>query len=129
MSRADGNDMIRELLRLNGTDTVVKTASEKEDKKEEKKEDKKEEKCCEKCGKEKCECKEDKKEDKKEEKKEDKKEDKKDKKSKKKKAEVMLGVINELVKLANDSDASGADEAASLVDDALQIIMKNVEKE
>ena len=131
-----GEDMIRELVKLMGTDTVVKTATEKAEK-DEKRAEKKEEKKCEKCEKELCECKEIKekeeaKAEKAEQKEEDKKEKedaKKDKKNKKKKAEVMLGVVSELCKLANDLDTTGADEAASLVDEALQVIMKNVDKE
>jgi hypothetical protein len=125
MSRA-GEDMVRELAKLLGDD-LTKTAAKKEkEEKDEKKEDKKEEKKekCEKCDKEECECKKEKKEDKKDEKKEDKKE-KKDKK--KKKAEVLVGVVNDLVKMANELDAAGASEAASLVDDALQVIMKGLE--
>jgi len=127
MSRS-GDEMINNLVKLLDVD-LVKTAAKKEDKKEEKeekkeeKDEKKEEKKCEKCGKEKCECKEEKKEDKKEEKKEDKKEDKK-----KKKSEVLFGVINELVKLANELDEAEAVEASNLIDDALQAIVKNLEK-
>ena len=45
---------------------------------------------------------------------------------KKKKAELMSAVLNNLVKLAEELDASGADDAASLVDDALKVIVKNL---
>ena len=124
MSRS-GDEMIHNLAKLLDVE-MTKTAAKKEDKKEEKeekKEDKKEEKKCEKCGKEKCECKEEKKEDKKEE---PKKEEKKDKK--KKKAEVLFGVINELVKLANELDEAEAVEASNLIDGALQVIVKNLDK-
>ena len=38
-----------------------------------------------------------------------------------------MGVVNDLVKMANDLDAAGAVEAAGLVDDALQVIMKGLE--
>jgi hypothetical protein len=45
----------------------------------------------------------------------------------KKKAKAMLGVVNDLVKLANDLDSAGANEASSLVDEALQIILKELD--
>jgi hypothetical protein len=127
MSRA-GEEKVLELSRLLSTDTV-KTAAKKE-KDEDKKEEKKEK--CKECDKEECECeKKDKKDEKKDEKKQDKNDEKKEdkKKSKKKKAEIMLGVVNDLVKLANELDTAGADDAANLVDEALQIIMKNIDKE
>jgi hypothetical protein len=120
MSRT-GNEMINELSKLLGSE-MVKTAAEKEDKKEEKekaKEEKEEAKAEEKAAKE----------EEKAEKKEEKEKGKKDKKDKKKKkAEVMMGVINDLVKLANELDASGADDASGLVDDAIKVIMENIEK-
>jgi len=106
MSRA-GEEMILELAKLMGTNTV-KTAAKKDDKDEKK--DKKEEK------EEKAEKKEKKEKDDKKEKKED------------KKASVMMNVINNLVKLADELDEAGADEASSLVDDALRVIVKNLEK-
>ena len=108
MSRA-GNEMVAELSKLlNKYDvSLEKTAAKKEDEKDEKKEDKKE---------------------KKEEKDEKEKKDKKKKDKKKKKAEVMMDVVNSLVKLAEDLDADGAKEAADLVDDALQVIIKNMKE-
>jgi len=90
----------------------VKTAAKKEEK-DEKKEEKKEEK-----------------EPKKEEK-DEKKEEKKDKKKdeKKKKGALMLEVVNSLAKLATELDEAGAEEASSLVDDALRVIVRNLEVE
>jgi len=113
MSRA-GEEMILELAGLLGTDTV-KTAAKKDDDKEDKK-DKKEDK-------------EDKKEDDdKKDKKED--DDKKDGKfEKEKKASIMAGVLQDLVKLATELDELGADEASSLVDDALKVIVETIKTE
>lgn len=110
-----GDEMVAELANLLNKHGVGldKTAAKKEDKEEkEDKKDKKEEK--------------DEKKDKKE--KEDKKEDKKEKADKKKKAEFMSGVLSNLVKLAEELDAAGAGEAASLVDDALKVIVKNIKE-
>jgi len=107
MSRA-GDEMILELATLLGTDTV-KTAAKKDEKKEKKEEKEKDEK-------------EDKKE--KKEEKEDKKEDKE-----KKKASLMAGVLQDLVKLATELDELGAEEASSLVDDALRVIVDNIKAE
>ncbi len=113
-----GDEMVAELANLLNKHGVGldKTAAKKEEK-EDKKEDKKEEKA------EKKEEKADKKEDKKEEKAE-----KKEKAKKKKKAEFMSEVLSNLVKLAEELDAAGAEEAASLVDDALQVIVKNIKE-
>jgi len=107
MSRS-GEEMMLELATILGT--MQKTAAKKDE--DDKKEDKKEEK-----------------EDKKEEDDEDK-EDKKEEDDKKedKKASVMMGVVSSLVKLANELDEVGAEEASSLVDEALQVIVKNLEK-
>lgn len=109
MSRA-GDEMILELASLLGTETV-KTAAKKDDK-DEKKEDKKDEKKEEKAEKE------DKKDDK-----EDKKDDKKEKE-----ASVMMSVVQDLVKLAGELDDIGAEDASSLVDDALKVIVDGLEK-
>jgi len=90
MSRS-GEEMVRELSKLLGTE-IVKTAANKEEvieKKEEVVENKED---------------------------------------KVKKSEVMLGVINDLVKLANELDSAGADDASNLVDEALQVIMNNLEE-
>ena len=64
----------------------------------------------------------------KDDKKDKKKDDKKDKAEKKKKEAVMY-VLNGLSKLAEDLDGIGADDASSLVDDALRIIVHNLESE
>ncbi|MFA5023468.1 MAG: hypothetical protein WC523_00725 [Patescibacteria group bacterium] len=113
-----GNEMMRNLAKLLDVD-MVKTAAKKEDK-EEKKEEKKDEK-----DEDKDEKKEEKKEDKEEEK-EEKKDEKKDKK--KKKSAVMFGIINDLVKLANELDDAGATDASNLIDDALQVLNQNLDK-
>ena len=110
MSRA-GEEMMLELANLLGSD-VVKTAAKKDDDDKEKKDDKKE-KAEEKEDKEKAEKKE----------KDDKKKEKEDKK-----ASVMMNVINDLVKLAEELDEVGAEEASGLVDDALRVIVNNLEK-
>jgi len=107
MSRS-GDEMMLELAALMGT--LEKTAAKKDDKKDDKADKEKEDKKEEKAEKEKKE-----------------KEDKKDKKDKK--AEVMMHVVNNLVKLAGELDEIGAEEASSLVDDALRIIVKNIEAE
>lgn len=39
---------------------------------------------------------------------------------------VVMGVINELTKLASDLDNAGADEASAAVDDALRLIVKDL---
>lgn len=124
MSRS-GNEMVSELSRLlNKHEGGLGKTAEKKDEKEDKKDEK-----CEECGKDPCKCAEMKKEEKEKEKakkeKEKEKADKKDKK-KKKKAEVMMEVVNNLVKLAEDLDREGAKEAADLVDDALKVIIKNI---
>ena len=125
-----GDEMIQDLAKLLNVDELTKTAEKKEDKKE----DKKDEKKCKECDKEPCECKkEENKEDKKEEK-EPKKDEKKEKKEpkkddkKKKKAEVMFGIVTDLVKLANDLDDQGATEASDIIDDALKAIMNTLDK-
>lgn len=108
MSRA-GEEMVQELARLLNTG-MDKTAAKKDDE---------EKKPC-KCGKdcdcgcegdsEKCKC-----------------EKKKD--DDKKKASTMMSVVNDLVKLANELDEAGADEASGLVDDALKVILEGLNKE
>jgi len=124
-----GDEMVAELANLLNKHSVGldKTASEKE--KEEK---------CKKCEKEPCKCEELKekeeakeaKEEAAEEAKEEKaKKDKAKKDKKKKKAEFMSSVLSNLVKLAEELDAAGADEAASLVDDALKVIVKNIKED
>ena len=106
---------------------MEKTAAKKDDDKEEKKddrEDKKDKKCA-KCGKkdcgcgcggdaDKCKCK---------------KGDKDDKKDDKDKKDAVMNVLNGLSKLAAELDEVGADEASSLVDEALKVIVHNLEKE
>jgi hypothetical protein len=102
-----GNEMVAELANLLNKHEVGlgKTAAKKEMKEE--KSDKKE-----------------KAEDKEE------KADKKEKsKSKKKKKSDFENLLNNLVKLAEELDASGAEEAASLVDDALKVIVKNIKED
>jgi hypothetical protein len=99
MSRS-GDDMVRELTKLLGNDSVVKTASTKEEEKKE---------LCKKCDKEDCAC------------------DGEEKKDTEKKASVLLSVVNDLTKLATELDEAGADVASGLVDDALQIIVKNLQ--
>lgn len=44
-----------------------------------------------------------------------------------KKASVVANVVNTLVKLADDLDAAGDSEASDLVDNALSIIMQNID--
>lgn len=112
MSRA-GEEMILELANLLGTDVVKTAAKEDDDKEKKEKAKEKKEKANEKEEKEKAEKKE--KDDKKKEKEE-------------KKASVMMNVINDLVKLAEELDEVGAEEASSLVDDALRVIVQNLEK-
>jgi len=109
-----GDEMIMELAASLGG--MNKTAAKKDDDKkdEKKKEDKKE---CEKCD-GKCKCDEDKKDDKK---------DKKDKKDDKK--EAVMGVLHGLSKLAAELDEVGADDASSLVDEALRVIVQNLDDE
>lgn len=72
-----------------------------------------------------------KKEDKKEEKEEkEEKAEKKEKKEKdKKKAEAVMDIVNSLAKLAGELDEMGAEEASSLVDDALKVIVYNIDGE
>lgn len=108
MTRAQ-NEMIQKLASLLGP-SEVKTAAKKDDDKE----DKKDEKCC-KCGKEdcKCGCKGDADKCKCEPKDED----------KKKKAEVIVAVMNDLVKLADGLDDIGAGKASDMVDDALKHVV------
>ena len=103
MSRS-GDEMILQLASLLSTSTV-KTAAKKDEEKEDKKEDKKEE----------AKEKKDKKKDKKEEKEE-------------KKASLIMGLVQDLVKLAGDLDDAGAEEASALVDDALRSIVDGLEK-
>lgn len=71
------------------------------------------------------------KEDKKEEKEEkEEKAEKKEKKEKdKKKAEAVMDIVNSLAKLAGELDEMGAEEASSLVDDALKVIVYNIDGE
>jgi hypothetical protein len=116
-----GDEMILELAAsLNAG--MEKTAAKKDDDKEDKKE-KKEEKC--KCGKKDCDCgcKGD------ADKCKCKKEEKKDKDDKKEKKDAMMDVLTGLSKLAADLDEVGAEEASSLVDDALKVIVHNLENE
>jgi hypothetical protein len=101
MSRS-GDEMILELASLLNTSTV-KTAAKKDEEKEEKKE--KKEKAKEKEGKK--------------EKKEDKEE---------KKASLIMGLVQDLVKLAGELDEAGAEDASALVDDALRSIVDGLEK-
>lgn len=112
MSKA-GEEMVLELASLLGSN-VVKTAAAKDDDDDEKKD-----KPC-KCGKKDCGCGCKGDSDKCKCKKEDKKPDKK--------AFVMAGVLKSLVKLAGDLDDIGADEASTMVDEALKIIVKNFER-
>jgi len=102
MSRTE-NEMFDILSKLlPAEENVVKTAKAKEDKED--KEDKKDKK--------------DEKEDK-----EDKKDEKEDKKSK---SSVIMSLVSDLVKLAGELDEAGAEEASSLVDDALRVIVDNI---
>jgi len=124
-----GNEMILELAaKLGGTADMNKTAAKKddddkdkdkdEDKKDDKKDDDKDEKgkgCpeCEgkltfgKCFSDDCS---------------------KSKKKDKKDAAVM-DVLNGLSKLASDLDEMGADDASAAVDEALQVIVRNIQRE
>ena len=114
-----GNEMISDLANLlNKHSGLDKTAAKKDDKKEDKEEAKKEkEKEKEKAKKEK-------------EKEDAKKEKEKAKaKAKKKKKAELSGLLNNLVKLAEELDAAGSEEAASLVDDALKVIVKSIKDE
>ena len=97
-----GDEMVAELSRLlgNGLD---KTAAKKDKEEKEEKAEKAEKK---------------------------EKEDKKEKKGKKKKkAETIASVVGELVKLADELDELGATEASGLVDNALKVVVTNLEKE
>lgn len=88
-----------------------KTAAKKKEDKEEEKEDK-EEKCPE-CKCDPCECE---------------KEEKKDKKKKKDdKKDATLYIVHGLSKLASELDEMGAEEASSLVDDALKVIVQKIQ--
>lgn len=98
MTRA-GDEMIHVLATLLDTNTI-KTASKKDKEEDVEKKDN---------GK-----------DKKKEK-DDEKDEKKDKK-----ASVIVSVVNDLVKIANDLDNAGAQEASDLVDDALKIILDKI---
>lgn len=53
---------------------------------------------------------------------------KKEDKKPDKKSFVMTGVLENLVKLAGELDDIGADEASNMVDEALKIIVKNLER-
>jgi len=109
----NSDEIVMELAAALGR--MEKTAAKKEEKEEkDEKKEKKEEK----------EVKKD--EDKKE--KEDKKDEKKDKEDKKK-AKAVMSIVHGLAKLAGELDELGADEASSLVDDALKVIVYNVDKE
>lgn len=99
MSRS-GDEMVLELAALLGNDMVKNAAKDNDDKKEDKKE----------------KAEKDKKE----------KADKKD--DKKKNAFVMVRVLQDLTKLASELDKLGADSASGLVDDALRVIVANLEK-
>jgi hypothetical protein len=102
MSRS-GDEMIFELA------AMLKTAGKKTDEEcEESKKDKKEPK-------------------EPEEKEEEKKTEKPKSKKKSKKATVLSSVLNDLVKMANSLDEVGAQDASNLIDDALQVILKNVQ--
>lgn len=72
--------------------------------------------------------KKDMKEDKKDEKeeKDEEKEEKKEKKDKKDKKASTLYIIDGLYKLATELDDMGEEEASSLVDDALRVIVQNI---
>lgn len=107
-----GDEMITVLAGLLGGD-LNKTAAKKDDKKEDDKKDKK----CPECGHKDCDCGCDT---------ETGKGCKcsKDKDDKKKKASY---VIASLSKLAGDLDEMGEDDASSLVDDALRVIVKSLE--
>ena len=97
MSRS-GDEMMLELFNLLNKQGLVSTAAKKDDE-EDKDEPKDDEK--------------------------DEKEDKKDK-DKKKKA-VVMGVLNELTKLASELDEAGAEEASSVVDEALRVIVRDLQ--
>lgn len=105
MTRA-GDEMILELAGL--LKTAAKDEEKKpEDKKEKAKEkakDKDDKKKCKKCDKEDCACGPDKKAN-------------------------MTAMLQDLVKMANTLDEAGAEEAAGLVDDVIQVILKNVKAE
>lgn len=100
---------------LGGLEKFATKKEDKEDKKvkEEDEEDKEDEEDEEEEDKNKDEEKEDKEEDEKEE----------------KKAKAIMEIVHGLSKLANDLDEVGANEASSLVDDALKVIVYNIEQE
>lgn len=113
MSRS-GDEMMLELHNLLNKQGLVSTAAKKDDDKEDKKDDK----------------------DEKDlppfmKKKEDDKDEKKDKKDddKKKKKAVVLGVLHELTKLASELDEAGADDASSAVDEALRVIVRDIQNQ
>ena len=115
-----GDEMILELAASLGG--LNKTAAKKD---EDKDEDKKDDKKCATCGKKDCpcgcdgdsdKCKCDKK-------------DKDDKKKDDKKKDAVMYVLDGLAKLASELDEAGAEDASSLVDDALKVIVNNLKKE
>lgn len=116
MSRSGDEMMLALAGLLNKQDAKVVTAAKKDDDKDDKKEEKDDKK----------DDKEDDKDEKKEEDKKDKKDDKEDKKDKK--ASVLMGVLNQLTKLASELDDAGADEASAVVDAALRTIVKDLKK-
>lgn len=102
MSRM-GEEMILELAASLSTG-IDKTAAKKDDKEE------KDEKC-EKCECDPCEC------------------DKKKNKKENKKKDAVMDVLSGLSKIAEELDEAGADEASSLVDDALKVIVNKIQQE
>jgi len=113
MSRS-GDEMMLELHNLLSKQGLMVTAAKEDDEKDDDKDDKKLPPFMKK---------KDDKEDKKDKKKEDKKDDKKKKKA------VVLGVLQELTKLATELDEAGADDASSAVDEALRVIVRDLQAE
>jgi outer membrane biosynthesis protein TonB len=119
-----GNEMLVELSALLDKYDITKEAAKKDDKEGKEKEKAKKEK-----EKEKEKAEKDKEKAKKEKEKEKAKKEKEKKDSKKKKkGEIMVDVLEGLSKLATELDSIGAEEASGLVDDALRIIVKNMEQ-
>lgn len=126
MSRM-GDELIMELAAQLGGFNKCAAKKDDDDKDEKKKDEKKEDKKCAECGKKDCGCGCDGDTDKCKCKAKDK-DDKKDKKDDKKK-DAVLSVLNGLSKLAGELDEIGAEEASSLVDDALKVIVNNLEED
>lgn len=106
-----GDEMILNLAARLGASDLSKTAAKKDDDdKDEKDEDKKDE-------------------DKKDEKDKEDKDDKDEKDNGNDKKAAVMDVLNGLSKLASELDEIGADDASAAVDEALRVIVHNIQKE